>query len=84
MSSVWYLPESMGSRPDEESTSLEATAELEVSARSRLLIFWDGGFSSRPLPDDGEVSIGRSQSCDVAIDNASVSREHAILHLGEH
>ena len=50
----------------------------------RLLIFWEGGFSSRALPTSGALSIGRSPTCDVAITHSSVSRKHATLHLGEH
>jgi len=35
-----------------------------------------------PLPARGAVTLGRGQGCDVRIDNHSVSRAHAILHLG--
>jgi DNA-binding NtrC family response regulator len=34
------------------------------------------------LPADGSVTIGRDPDCDVRIDNRSVSRRHAILHVG--
>ena len=34
------------------------------------------------LPAQGLVTLGRGQDCDVCIDNRSVSRRHAILHLG--
>ena len=37
---------------------------------------------SRVLPATGSLTIGRSSSCDVRIDHTSVSRKHAILHLG--
>ncbi|MEO6419205.1 MAG: sigma 54-interacting transcriptional regulator [Polyangiaceae bacterium] len=47
----------------------------------RLLIFWEDGFTSRALPSNGSLSIGRSAGCDVAIDHPSVSRKHATLHL---
>jgi DNA-binding NtrC family response regulator len=34
------------------------------------------------LPDHGTVTLGRGEECEVRIDNRSVSRRHAILHLG--
>ncbi|MDB4941631.1 MAG: hypothetical protein JWP97_1165 [Labilithrix sp.] len=48
----------------------------------RISAFWEGGSLTRPLPASGTLTIGRSTSCDVRIDHASVSRKHAILHLG--
>jgi DNA-binding NtrC family response regulator len=33
------------------------------------------------LPTRGAVTLGRDEECDVRIDNRSVSRRHAILHL---
>jgi two-component system, NtrC family, response regulator AtoC len=34
------------------------------------------------LPATGAVTLGRGEGCEVRIDNRSVSRRHAILHLG--
>ncbi len=42
----------------------------------------DGAFVSHPLPDAGDIVIGRNPSCDVRVDDPSISRRHAILHLG--
>jgi DNA-binding NtrC family response regulator len=36
-----------------------------------------------PLPASGRVTIGRAPECDVCIEDPSVSRRHAVLHLGE-
>jgi transcriptional regulator with PAS, ATPase and Fis domain len=36
----------------------------------------------RPLPDRGAISIGRSSDNDIALADSSVSRRHAILHVG--
>src|SRR5262245_60746828 len=33
------------------------------------------------LPASGSVTLGRGEECEVRIDNRSVSRRHAILHL---
>lgn len=62
----------------------ELTADLRAGRENepRLQAFWDGGSLTRPLPPTGSLSIGRSTSCDIRIDHASVSRRHAILHLG--
>jgi two-component system response regulator AtoC len=35
-----------------------------------------------PLPSEGRVTIGRADDNDIRIDDASVSRRHAILHIG--
>ena len=50
----------------------------------RLSAFWEGGSLTRPLPASGTLTIGRSSSCDVRIDHASVSRKHAeVVRLAE-
>ena len=70
----------------EQDGRTELTADLrtlkEKENEPRLSAFWDGGSLTRPLPPSGTLTIGRSSSCDVRIDHASVSRKHAILHLG--
>src|SRR5438105_891484 len=62
----------------------EMTADMRASDpdQARLSAFWDGGSLQRPLPRTGTLTIGRSSGCDVRIDHASVSRKHAVLHLG--
>ena len=35
-----------------------------------------------PLPAQGAVTLGRGEECEVRIDSRSVSRRHAILHVG--
>ncbi len=64
----------------------ELTADLGSAKgqenQPRISAFWAGGSLTRPLPASGMLTIGRSTSCDVRIDHASVSRKHAILHLG--
>jgi pSer/pThr/pTyr-binding forkhead associated (FHA) protein len=78
----------MSSRDDEEGTDrLDGKTELTTALRGsgdepRLSAFWDGGSLTRPVPASGTLTIGRSSQCDVRIDHASVSRKHAILHLG--
>jgi transcriptional regulator of acetoin/glycerol metabolism len=77
---------------DREGTERDGRTELTADLRSgsgkdkenqpRISAFWEGGSLTRPLPASGTLTIGRSTSCDVRIDHASVSRKHAILHLG--
>src|SRR5687767_4656579 len=47
-----------------------------------MVVIGDGTFATHPLPN-GDVTIGRSPSCNIAIDDDSISRRHAILHIGE-
>ena len=47
-----------------------------------LLAFWQDHVRVFALPASGSVTIGRSSESDVCIEHASVSRQHAILHLG--
>ena len=77
----------MSSQDRESTDRLDGRTELTADVRSganepRLTAFWDGGSLSRPLPPSGTLTIGRSSGCDVRIDHTSVSRKHAVLHLG--
>lgn len=76
----------MSSR-DSEGTDRDGRTELTADTKGdsnapRLTAFWDGGSLSRVLPATGALTIGRSSGCDVRIDHTSVSRKHAILHVG--
>jgi two-component system response regulator AtoC len=50
---------------------------------ARLLLFWNGGSVDRWIARGERVTIGRSAECDISVDDASVSREHAAVTLGE-
>src|SRR5262245_33254562 len=58
-----------------------------VSGRSAgplsLVVLGDHELATHPLPDAGELSLGRSPSCDVAIFERSISRRHAILRISD-
>ncbi len=47
-----------------------------------LLAFWQDHVRVFALPAAGSVTIGRSSDNDICIEHASVSRQHAVLHLG--
>ena len=87
---AYALLEAKMSSGDHEGTDPSALTDLTADVRSdaerenqpRISAFWDGGSLTRPLPASGTLTIGRSTSCDVRIDHSSVSRKHAVLHLG--
>ncbi|KYF53572.1 Fis family transcriptional regulator, partial [Sorangium cellulosum] len=45
-------------------------------------MFASDGVVAHPLPESGSVSIGRASDNDICINHRSVSRRHAILHVG--
>jgi two-component system, NtrC family, response regulator AtoC len=45
-------------------------------------VFWDGGSASRELSPGAELTVGRSDECDVAVADDSVSRRHAVVRGG--
>ena len=54
----------------------------DVQSALELAVFAGGRVTRHPLPAEGRVSLGRSTENDVQIDDSSVSRRHAIIHLG--
>jgi transcriptional regulator with PAS, ATPase and Fis domain len=48
-----------------------------------LVVTRDGRATVHPLPDEGRVVVGRDTACDVTIADLSVSRRHAVVHVGE-
>ncbi|WP_437544171.1 sigma 54-interacting transcriptional regulator [Sorangium sp. So ce367] len=48
----------------------------------RLAIVAGNTLTFAPLPPHGRVVLGRDEGCDVRIDDRSVSRRHAALHVG--
>jgi two-component system response regulator AtoC len=68
--------------PPEVHTEMTADVRPAEPSERRLSAYWDGGSLTRPLPRAGTLTIGRSTACDVRVDHASVSRKHAVLHLG--
>jgi DNA-binding NtrC family response regulator len=48
-----------------------------------LRVVGEGISESHPLPVTGRLVIGRSEGADIRINDASVSRKHAVLHVVE-
>ena len=65
-----------------ETEQLDRKRGLIKHSRWRLLVVSDDGTSSHALPEVGNVVLGRGEDADIIIDDRSVSRRHAILHLG--
>jgi len=71
----------MGATPSDHTTlgvDEEATSGTE---RRHLLVFSGSSSWMYQLPPSGDVVIGRSETADLRIDDASVSRQHARLAL---
>ncbi|MEJ7728822.1 MAG: sigma 54-interacting transcriptional regulator [Polyangiaceae bacterium] len=47
-----------------------------------LLVIARGVVHTHVLPESGKVIIGRAENCDVRIEDPSISRRHAALHVG--
>jgi two-component system response regulator AtoC len=62
---------------DEASTA----ALLAPTRAERLLAFWKGGHAAFDLPREGTLVIGRGRDAQIQLDEASISRQHAALHL---
>jgi two-component system, NtrC family, response regulator AtoC len=64
-------------------SSREVTPQTtEASDRLNLLVISEHAITTIALPASGDLRIGRSRSCDVFVDDSSISRQHAILALG--
>ena len=51
-------------------------------SRPQIVAMWPGGMVGRELGEASRLLVGRSASCDIAIDHGSVSREHVVFHGG--
>jgi len=54
----------------------------ETSDRLNVLIIGENLITTRPLPATGEVRIGRVSTCEIQIDDPSISRTHARIAIG--
>jgi DNA-binding NtrC family response regulator len=71
----------------DQQTTEQLPAQLGDSssdgAAFSLLVVCPGVTSTYPLAASGRLLIGRASNAQIRIDHASVSREHALLELGE-
>jgi DNA-binding NtrC family response regulator len=69
--------------PDSDETMPRRPGEPDGGSRALcLLVGADGQFATHPLPERGEVSIGREAGNQITIQHRSVSRRHALLRIG--
>ncbi len=68
-----------GSAAPEDGITREAIAV--ASGALILLVVGERAISTHDLPATGAIVLGRGPTCDVVIDDATVSRIHATLHL---
>jgi two-component system, NtrC family, response regulator AtoC len=61
----------------------EAANIVAVTARYSIRILAAHGGVERELPNNGRLVIGRSRSADISVNDGGISRQHAILHVGE-
>lgn len=52
------------------------------SSPLEVVVLVAGSAATHPLPISGQVTLGRAEGNDIHIDHPSVSRRHAILHIG--
>ena len=72
-------------QPPRDDDTLTATAALRAdhvrTSRLRLLVVGEGVYATYPLPETGDLIIGRSNKADICIDDPAISRRHAVLHV---
>jgi two-component system response regulator AtoC len=54
----------------------------DAASGPRVLVFPDGGFVIRALPEGGMLVMGRGAECDLHVIHPSVSRRHLAIHAG--
>jgi two-component system response regulator AtoC len=50
--------------------------------RFSLVAFMSGEVRNYELPSKGSITLGRGEGCDIRIEEPSVSRRHATIHIG--
>jgi transcriptional regulator with PAS, ATPase and Fis domain len=60
-----------------------STARARTDGPLKLVVVSQAAFAGYALPSRGSIVLGRSESSDLRIDDASITRKHARLHLGE-
>ena len=73
--------ERMTADPSAGLGSTEIVQPTGPSAPHLLIVAADGTWTSRSLPADGALTIGRSTEVDVCLDERAVSRRHARLEV---
>src|SRR4051812_11721686 len=59
-----------------------STIPASIMPPLELVVFLGDEIMRYPLPASGRVTLGRAPECDICIQDASISRQHAAVHLG--
>jgi transcriptional regulator with GAF, ATPase, and Fis domain len=74
----------VGGWKDTAQTTARVSVELGGrAARLQLVVVGRERTSTHTLPAVGKVTVGREPSCEVCVDDPSISRAHVVLHLGD-
>jgi DNA-binding NtrC family response regulator len=70
-----------------DSARMRAEAETKAPSgpapeRLEIAVFDGDRVTTYPLPTAGRLAIGRMEGNDIRLDNAAVSRRHAVFHVG--
>src|SRR5207237_9049408 len=63
-------------------TEAQGAPDAHPSGGLRLFVDGEGRVATHPLPDSGEVTIGRQPGCELHVDDPSVAPRHAVLSMG--
>jgi two-component system response regulator AtoC len=67
---------------ESHSTTTERDLRGQAPGRLQLLVMGEGVVVNHPLPETGDVVIGRANDSDVQVEDRGISRRHAKLTLG--
>jgi FHA domain-containing protein len=72
----------MGTSPDEATLKADERPAAPLGEGLWLRVFLPTGSALHRLPAAGSVVIGRGDTTDIVIPDASVSRRHAVITVG--
>ena len=61
----------------------DTTIRVAGKGAARLVVVTESTTLTLPIPERGRITLGRSREADVTIDDPSISRIHAALHIGD-
>jgi DNA-binding NtrC family response regulator len=70
------------SRDQLEATTVGVDRKQRTVQGWSLVVIGDRVLRSHALPATGDVVLGRSDKADILLDDPSISRKHAVLHVG--
>src|SRR5262245_66002244 len=66
----------------DRTTTQVSTGGASAGPARWLLLVGDGHLAMHPLPEVGELVLGRDDGCDIRLEHAKISRRHARLLIG--